>query len=61
MASSHKLCALLITSDLPLRGFIMTILMWSSLLNCIKISETSTKYTKGGHLSSLGLLTLFTA
>lgn len=49
---SLTVCYALITSDLPLRSFIMTIPMWSSPLNCIQISETSTKYTKGGHLSS---------
>lgn len=61
MAVSHKLGALLIASGLPLRDFVMTILMWSSPLNCVHITETSTKYAKGGNLPPQDRLALGTA
>lgn len=47
MALGHKLCAPLITIDLPQRDFITSTLMWSSPINCVQISET--KYRKGGN------------
>lgn len=61
MAFSHKLHALLITSGLPRRDFILTIPMWSSLLNCVQISETNANYAEGGNLTSQEQLTLASA
>lgn len=50
MASSHKWRAPLIASGLPLRDFVMTILMRSSPLNRVHITETRTMSAEGGNL-----------
>lgn len=55
------MCALLVNSHLPLRDFIMTILMRSPPFNFLKISKMSMKYGKGAvslHRSCSPLLLL---